>query len=125
MDMKHLAMTWRKETRLSPVPPPGRGPEGRGGSAFDLWLRRGLHQLFDDVAKEPVPEELLRLIEGDRALTADAAARAKPRARRRCGRHRASSDEAGVHRKLGDRSPGKVGPQAGRRYGRRAPVREA
>ena len=34
--------------------------------AFDLWLQRGLHKLFDDVASEPVPEELLRLIEEDR-----------------------------------------------------------
>lgn len=33
---------------------------------FDLWLKRGLHQLFDDVANEPIPEELLRLIEEDR-----------------------------------------------------------
>jgi hypothetical protein len=65
--MKHSVMTWRKETRLSPVPPPDEGPEGCGGSAFDLWLRRGLHQLFDDIANEPVPEELLRLIEDDRA----------------------------------------------------------
>jgi hypothetical protein len=72
MDMKHSVMTWRKETRLSPVPPPDGGPEGRGGAAFDLWLRRGLHQLFDDVANEPVPEELLRLIEGDRALASKA-----------------------------------------------------
>lgn len=31
--------------------------------AFDIWLKRGLHQLFDDVAKEPIPEELLRLLE--------------------------------------------------------------
>jgi hypothetical protein len=68
MDMKHSVMTWRKETRLSPVPPPDEEPEGRGGSAFDLWLRRGLHQLFDDVANEPVPEELLRLIESDRTV---------------------------------------------------------
>jgi hypothetical protein len=34
--------------------------------AFDLWLQRGLHQLYDEVAKEPLPEELLRLIEEDR-----------------------------------------------------------
>ncbi|WP_025885483.1 NepR family anti-sigma factor [Asaia prunellae] len=33
---------------------------------FDIWLKRGLHQLFDDVANEPIPEELLRLIEEDR-----------------------------------------------------------
>ena len=34
--------------------------------AFDAWLKRGLHQMFDDVANEPIPEELLRLIEEDR-----------------------------------------------------------
>ncbi|MCH4089731.1 NepR family anti-sigma factor [Acetobacter sp.] len=33
--------------------------------AFDIWLKRGLHQLFDDVANEPIPEELLRLLEED------------------------------------------------------------
>jgi hypothetical protein len=35
-------------------------------AAFDVWLRRGLHQIFDDVAREPIPPELLRLIEQDR-----------------------------------------------------------
>ena len=35
-------------------------------AAFDLWLQRGLHQMFDDVMREPIPEELLRLIEQDR-----------------------------------------------------------
>lgn len=35
-------------------------------AAFDIWLHRGLHQMFDDVAKEPIPPELLRLIEQDR-----------------------------------------------------------
>jgi hypothetical protein len=35
-------------------------------AAFDLWLHRGLHQMFDDVANEPIPEELLKLIENDR-----------------------------------------------------------
>ncbi|WP_424134596.1 NepR family anti-sigma factor [Roseomonas chloroacetimidivorans] len=43
---------------------------GRGSAApeaaFDLWLQRGLHQMFDDVMREPIPEELLRLIEQDR-----------------------------------------------------------
>ena len=38
----------------------------RTGGAFDLWLQRGLHQLFDEVASEPIPEELLKLIEDDR-----------------------------------------------------------
>jgi len=40
--------------------------KGKHDSAFDTWLERGLHQLYDDVAREPVPEELLRLIEEDR-----------------------------------------------------------
>ena len=35
----------------------------KGEAAFDLWLDRGLHKLFDDVASEPIPEELLRVIE--------------------------------------------------------------
>jgi hypothetical protein len=43
---------------------------GRGNAApeaaFDLWLQRGLHEMFDDVMREPIPEELLRLIEQDR-----------------------------------------------------------
>jgi len=43
-------------------------PTGRRGrkvapdAAFDLWLQRGLHAMFDDVAQEPVPEEWLNLI---------------------------------------------------------------
>ncbi|MGI3777589.1 MAG: hypothetical protein ACRYGC_09875 [Janthinobacterium lividum] len=36
----------------------------KGEAAFDLWLDRGLHKLFDAVASEPVPEEFLRMIEG-------------------------------------------------------------
>jgi hypothetical protein len=35
-------------------------------SAFDLWLNRGLHELFDDVAKEPVPPELLKIVQDDK-----------------------------------------------------------
>ena len=44
--------------------PPAKPPAGE--AAFDLWLDRGLHRLFDDVANEPVPEELLRMIEETR-----------------------------------------------------------
>ncbi|GBD55743.1 NepR family anti-sigma factor [Gluconobacter wancherniae] len=43
-----------------------RKPDEEQSSPFDIWLSRGLHQLFDDVANEPIPEELLRLIEEDR-----------------------------------------------------------
>ncbi len=37
-----------------------------GEAAFDLWLDRGLHRLFDDVTSEAIPEEFLRMIEEDR-----------------------------------------------------------
>jgi len=35
--------------------------------AFDIWLRESLQDAFDDIASEPVPEDLLRMIEEDRA----------------------------------------------------------
>lgn len=60
--MKHLAMTQRKDKPV-PVKPP---KERKADAAFDLWLQRGLHQLFDDIAQEPIPDELLRIIEEDR-----------------------------------------------------------
>lgn len=44
----------------------GRGRRSSPDAAFDLWLQRGLHTLFDEVAKEPIPAELLALIEADK-----------------------------------------------------------
>lgn len=41
-------------------------PQTVSQAAFDIWLQHGLHQMFDGVAQEPIPEELLRLIEADR-----------------------------------------------------------
>ena len=49
--------------------PPARRADRRergGAEAFDIWLQRGLHQLYDSVAKEPIPDELLDLLEQDR-----------------------------------------------------------
>ncbi len=43
-----------------------KAPAQKPSAAFDLWLQRGLHQMFDDVANEPIPEELLKIIENDR-----------------------------------------------------------
>lgn len=64
--MKHLVMTRPKHPPAMASPHKVRGGEGAPDAAFDLWLQRSLHQLFDTVAKEPIPEELLRLIEQDR-----------------------------------------------------------
>ncbi|WP_149537847.1 NepR family anti-sigma factor [Siccirubricoccus phaeus] len=56
---------------------PGERPGGRQEQgveqAFDLWLQRGLHQLYDNVANEPIPDALLKLIEEDRAARERAA----------------------------------------------------
>ena len=54
------------------MPPPSGTPRAapkrrrKGDAAFELWLQRGLHQMFDDVANEPVPDELRKLIDDDR-----------------------------------------------------------
>jgi hypothetical protein len=52
----------------SPVKnPKPAAAQPEGGNAFDVWLQRSLHQLYDGVTQEPIPPELLRLIEEDRA----------------------------------------------------------
>ncbi|ABI61654.2 Hypothetical protein GbCGDNIH2_0756 [Granulibacter bethesdensis] len=57
-----VSMKKRKDDR-----PASESGSAKTDGAFDLWLQRSLHQIFDDIAKEPIPEELLRLIEKDRA----------------------------------------------------------
>jgi hypothetical protein len=41
-------------------------PPDPADQAFDVWLHRGLHKLYDDVAAQPLPDDLLRMIEADR-----------------------------------------------------------
>lgn len=55
-----------KDNPTTPDQPPASNPSSAPGSAFDKWLNRGLHQLFDDIANEPIPAELLKLIEVDK-----------------------------------------------------------
>ena len=52
--------------RPKPRKTSGEKPPSKPSTAFDLWLQRGLHDMYDDVAKEAIPEELLKLIENDR-----------------------------------------------------------
>ena len=40
-----------------------RRAAGQGPQPFDHWLRKQLHELYDPVAKEPLPDELVRLID--------------------------------------------------------------
>jgi hypothetical protein len=55
-------MKQRKESVVPVRPPKPKASD----SPFDVWLQRSLHKLFDEVANEPIPEELLRLIEEHR-----------------------------------------------------------
>ena len=57
--------SFRMNTRKPPSPD-AKKQSKPVDAAFDIWLTRGLHQMFDDVTNEPVPEELLKLIEEDR-----------------------------------------------------------
>ncbi|WP_181441966.1 NepR family anti-sigma factor [Swingsia samuiensis] len=47
-------------------PSSGKPEDDNKESPFAIWLSRELHQLFDDVANEPIPDSLLNLIEKDR-----------------------------------------------------------
>lgn len=59
--MKHPDMKQPKAPTGADKPPKKPRPE-----AFDVWLTRGLHRIYDGVANEPIPDELLNLIEQDR-----------------------------------------------------------
>ena len=52
-----------EERKLTAADPPAEGEE----DPFELWLRQSLHGVFDAALEEPVPEDVLRLIEEDRA----------------------------------------------------------
>ncbi len=40
----------------------GRKPKRQIDQAFNTWLDRGLHEMFDEVTREAVPDELLKVI---------------------------------------------------------------
>ncbi len=58
-----------KKAEKRPEAPDKRGRNARlePDAAFDLWLERSLRALYDEVAKEPIPDDLLKLIEDDKA----------------------------------------------------------
>jgi hypothetical protein len=36
---------------------------------FDMWLQKQLHAMYDEIASEPLPNDLLNLIDRDAAKT--------------------------------------------------------
>lgn len=62
IDMKRFNMPQRKGKPVKD----SAGKSCSADAAFDVWLNRGLHEMFDDVVREPIPNALLKLIEEDR-----------------------------------------------------------
>ena len=58
-DEKCAAMNARSKQRR-------RGRDAAPDAAFDAWLNQGLNSMFGQVAQEPIPPELLALIEQSR-----------------------------------------------------------
>jgi hypothetical protein len=59
-------------------PRSGRGDESARPRAkapaerpFDMWLQKQLHAMYDEIAGEPLPEDLLGLIDSDAANSGD------------------------------------------------------
>ena len=43
-----------------------------GERPFDMWLQKQLHAIYDEITSEPLPEDLLALIERDAKANEDA-----------------------------------------------------
>ena len=54
-------------------PRPLRSQQPREERPFDIWLNRQLHAMYDDIAHEPLPRDVVALIERDSRDTAAAA----------------------------------------------------
>ena len=63
------AMTDKPSSKLSPRDKPakvrqaGEGSNTKMNPAFDEWLEGKLHNMFDAVASEPLPTDLLKLLD--------------------------------------------------------------
>ncbi len=60
--MKQFGMTDRKG-RPGKKPAPQSRPTD---VAFDKWLNRSLHEMFDGIVNEPVPDEILKIVLDDK-----------------------------------------------------------
>jgi hypothetical protein len=45
----------------------GRAPKVSAERPFDMWLQKQLHAMYDEIASEPLPNDLLNLIDHDAA----------------------------------------------------------
>lgn len=49
------------------VAPAARSKARTNDRPFDLWLHKQLHAMYDEIASEPLPDDLLNLIDKDAA----------------------------------------------------------
>jgi hypothetical protein len=47
----------------------GRATKVSAERPFDMWLQKQLHAMYDEIASEPLPNDLLNLIDHDAANT--------------------------------------------------------
>lgn len=50
----------------APKKPRRRNVLEKDETPFDVWLKRSLQQLYGEIANEPIPDDLIALIEKDR-----------------------------------------------------------
>jgi hypothetical protein len=48
-------------------PPSDRPAPKTGERPFDMWLQKQLHAMYDEITNEPLPDDLLNLIDKDAA----------------------------------------------------------
>ncbi len=46
---------------------PARSKPRSSDRPFDMWLHKQLHAMYDEIASEPLPDDLLNLIDKDAA----------------------------------------------------------
>lgn len=61
-----------EDEKMRSAPQPGARPRGKASSErpFDKWLQKQLHAMYDEIANEPLPQDLLVVIDRDAASDA-------------------------------------------------------
>jgi len=52
-----------RANRVEPARP--RGKDAPADRPFDMWLHKQLHAMYDEIAAEPLPNDLLKMIDHD------------------------------------------------------------
>jgi len=57
----------RRPHRNSDRKRPAARPDAAADRPFDRWLQKQLHAMYDEIASEPLPNDLLNVIDNDAA----------------------------------------------------------